>query len=171
MLLGQLTKLDLSLDARIKFCSDSIEEILGYRPNEVKGKSCWEYFHPDEIPFARAIHGRGLDLEKAAALNYCRIKHKDGSWIGCECVFTVVYDVLVASTAIYQRGEKAQSKSSFTHRIRCADSMEQDVLWKAPLSDGSFLPHHEIRGITCCLTYRTSLLSRYNLNYVSLVQH
>ncbi|KAK5079609.1 hypothetical protein LTR70_008573 [Exophiala xenobiotica] len=102
---------DLSLDARIKFCSHSIEEILGYRPNEVKGKSCWEYFHPDEIPFARAIHGRGLDLEKAAALNYCRIRHKDGSWIGCECVFTVVYDVLVASTAIYQRGEKAQRRA------------------------------------------------------------
>ncbi|KAK5939499.1 hypothetical protein PMZ80_007877 [Knufia obscura] len=102
---------DLSLDARIRYCSDSIEEILGYRPNEVKGKSCWEYFHPDEIPFARAIHGRGLDLEKAAALNYCRIRHKDGSWIGCECVFTVVYDVLVASTSIYQRGEKAQRRA------------------------------------------------------------
>jgi len=101
---------DLSLDARIKYCSDSIEDVLGYRPNEVKGKSCWEYFHPDEIPFARAIHGRGLDLEKAAALNYCRIKHRDGRWIGCECVFTVVYDVLVASTSIYQRGPKAQRK-------------------------------------------------------------
>ena len=105
-----LTVSDLSLDARIKYCSDSIEEILGYRPGEVKGKSCWEYFHPDEIPFARAIHGRGLDLEKAAALNYCRVKHKDGRWIGCECVFTVVYDVLIASTAIYKVGEKAQSE-------------------------------------------------------------
>lgn len=101
---------DLSLDARIKYCSESIEDILGYKPAEVKGKSCWEYFHPDEIPFARAIHGRGLDLEKAAALNYCRIRHKSGKWIGCECVFTVVYDVLVASTAIYKVGEKAQSK-------------------------------------------------------------
>lgn len=102
---------DLSLDARIKYCSDSITEILGYRPNEVKGKSCWEYFHPDEIPFARAIHGKGLDLEKAAALNYCRIKHKNGTWVNCECVFTVVYDVLVASTAIYQRGPKAQRRA------------------------------------------------------------
>ncbi|KAK5105151.1 hypothetical protein LTS08_001425 [Lithohypha guttulata] len=73
---------DLSLDARIKYCSESIQDILGYKPHEVKGKSCWEYFHPDEIPFARAIHGRGLDLEKAAALNYCRIRHRDGTWIG-----------------------------------------------------------------------------------------
>lgn len=104
-----LTILDLSLDARIKYCSDSVEEILGYKAQEVKGKSCWEYFHPEELPFAKAIHGKGLDLQKAAALNYCRIKHKDGSWRACECVFTVVFDVLVASTAVYKCGPKAQS--------------------------------------------------------------
>ena len=108
---------DLSLDARIKFCSDSVEDILGYLPSEVKGKSCWEYFHPDEIPFARAIHGRGIDLDKAASLNYCRIKHKDGSWVGCECVFSVVGDALVASTSIYKRGPKARSKYIGHHTI------------------------------------------------------
>ena len=99
---------DLSEDARIKYCSDSIEDILGYLPHEVTGRSCWEYFHPDEIPFAREIHGRGVSLDKAAVLNYARVKHKDGSWVGCECVFTVVYDVLVASTSIYRRGPKAR---------------------------------------------------------------
>ncbi|KAI1619043.1 hypothetical protein EDD37DRAFT_606953 [Exophiala viscosa] len=102
---------DLSLDARMKYCSDSIEDILGYLPNEVVGRSCWEYFHPDEIPFAREIHGRGISLDKAAVLNYCRIRHRDGSWIGCECVFTVVHDVLVASTAIYRRGPKARQRA------------------------------------------------------------
>jgi PAS domain-containing protein len=105
-------KLELSLDARIKYVSDSVEDILGYLPYEVKGKSCWEYFHPDEIPFARAVHGRGIDLDKAASLNYCQIKHKDGSWVGCECVFTVVYDVLVACTSIYRRGPRSQSEYS-----------------------------------------------------------
>ncbi|KAJ4532221.1 hypothetical protein HRR76_007220 [Exophiala dermatitidis] len=99
---------DLSLDARIRYCSDSIEDILGYLPHEVTGKSCWEYFHPDEIPFGRSIHGRGVSLDKAAVMNYCRIKHKDGSWVACECVFTVVYDVLVASTAVYRQGPKAR---------------------------------------------------------------
>ena len=96
------------MDARIKYASDSIEDILGYQPAEIKGKSCWDYFHPDEIPFARAVHGRGISLDKAAVLNYCQIKHKDGSWIGCECVFTIVYDVLVASTSIYKRGVRTR---------------------------------------------------------------
>jgi PAS domain-containing protein len=85
-----------------------VEDILGYLPHEVTGKSCWEYFHPDEIPFARAIQGRGISLDKAAVMNYARVKHKDGHWVGCECVFTVVHDVLVATTAIYRRGPKAR---------------------------------------------------------------
>jgi hypothetical protein len=87
-----------------------VEDILGYTANEVIGKSCWEYFHPDEIPFARAVHGRGIQLDKAAVLNYCQIKHKDGYWIGCECVFTIVYNVLVSCTSIYRRGYKSDSK-------------------------------------------------------------
>ena len=100
------------MDARIRYASDSIEDILGYLPHEVREKSCWEYFHPDEIPFARAIHGRGIELDKAAVLNYCRIKHKDGSWVSCECVFTIVYDVLVASTSIYRRSLRSQRESA-----------------------------------------------------------
>lgn len=105
---------DLSLDARIRYVSDSVEDILGYLPHEVRGKSCWEYFHPDQIPFAREIHGRGIQLDKAAVLSYCQIKHKDGSWVGCECVFTMVYDVLVATTSIYRRGPRSQSTSTYS---------------------------------------------------------
>ena len=103
-----LTLLDLSQDARIRYCSDSVEDILGYLPHEVTNKSCWEYFHPDEIPFAQAIQGRGIRLDKAAVMSYARVKHKSGEWIGCECSFTVVYDVLVATTAVYRRGPKAR---------------------------------------------------------------
>ena len=102
---------DLSLDARILYVSTSVEDILGYNPQEVIGKSCWEYFHPDEIPFAREIHGRGVRLDKAAVLNYCQIKNRDGRWVGCECVFTVVHDVLIGCTSVYRRGLKSQSKN------------------------------------------------------------
>lgn len=106
---------DLSLDARLLYVSTSIESILGYAPHEVVGRSCWEFFHPDEIPFARAIHGRGVQLDKAAVLNYCQIKDRNGRWICCECVFTVVHDVFVASTSVYQRGAKADSGLRLCH--------------------------------------------------------
>ncbi|KAJ5925238.1 hypothetical protein N7454_007877 [Penicillium verhagenii] len=102
---------NLSCDASIRYASDSIQVVLGYQPYEVLNRSCWEYFHPQELPFARSVHGRGVRLDKAAVLNYCSIRHKNGSWIGCECVFTVVYDVLIASTTVYGRGKGSQNRA------------------------------------------------------------
>ncbi|KAJ5728889.1 uncharacterized protein N7483_003397 [Penicillium malachiteum] len=102
---------NLSRDASIRYASDSIQVVLGYQPHEVLNRSCWEYFHPQELPFARSVHGRGVRLDKAAVLNYCSIRHKNGAWVGCECVFTVVYDVLIASTTIYGRGKGAQKRA------------------------------------------------------------
>lgn len=101
---------ELSRDASIRYASDSIQIVLGYEPHEVLNRSCWEYFHPQELPFARSVLGRSVWLDKAAVLNYCSIRHKSGLWVGCECVFTVVYDVLVASTTVYRRGRGSQSE-------------------------------------------------------------
>lgn len=49
-------------------------------------------------------------MDKAAVLAYCQVKSKDGAWIGCECCFTIVYDVMVVCTSIYKRDRKSQSK-------------------------------------------------------------
>ncbi|KAJ5320047.1 hypothetical protein PENANT_c025G02075 [Penicillium antarcticum] len=108
----------LSRDASIRYASGSIEVVLGYQPHEVLDRSCWEYFHPQELPFARSIHGRGVRLDKAAVLNYCSIRHKNGSWVGCECVFTVVYDVLIASTTVYGRGHGSQKRAADAPIVR-----------------------------------------------------
>ena len=136
---------DLSLDARLLYVSQSIQDILGYFPDEVIGKSCWEYFHPDEIPFAQAIHGRSIQMDKAANLNYCRVKRKNGQWIGCECVFTVVHDVLVASTSIYKHGIKSESTPfpPFVMMFRnCRLQIEQNEGGMPP-SFGNFFHHHQ----------------------------
>lgn len=109
---SELTPLaDLSPDANILWASESMVDVLGFQPHDVVGRSCFEYFHPDEIPFARAIHSRGVRLDKAAVLNYARISSRDGRWVGCECVFTIVHDVLVSCTSIYRGDQKSQSKN------------------------------------------------------------
>ena len=97
--------------------SESVLDILGYRPADVQGKSCFDYFHPHEIPFARSVHSRGILLDKAAVLHYCRVRASNGQWISCECCFTVVHDVLVACTSIYRKGARSVSKYN-PHRAR-----------------------------------------------------
>jgi PAS domain-containing protein len=85
-------------------------DILGYQPHEVTGRSCFDYFHPDEVPFARHQHDRSVRLDKATSLHYAGIMGKDGQWVSCEFVFTVVYDVLVACTSIYRQGLESHGR-------------------------------------------------------------
>lgn len=109
---------NLTPDANILYASESIIDILGYHPQEILGRSCFDYFHPDEVPFARSVHSRGVLLDKAAVLHYARIMSSDGRWISCECCFTIVHDVLVACTSVYRRGEKSQRRALEAPQIR-----------------------------------------------------
>lgn len=109
---------NLSPEANILFVSDSILDILGYHPSEILGKSCFDYFHPDEVPFARSVHSRCVLLDKAAALHYVHIQSRDGQWISCECCFTVVHDVLLSCTSIYRRSEKSEKRAIEAPQIR-----------------------------------------------------
>lgn len=126
-----LTKVDLTDDAHILYSSDSIVDILGYTPDEVVNHSVWLFFHPEELPLAKAHHSRGVRLDKAAVLSYCRLKNRQGDWVGCECCFSVVYDVLVCCISIYRNGMQSQSKRNFLPRI-----MYQLINW-ARASGGS----------------------------------
>ena len=110
---------DLLPEANILFASDSVLDILGYHPSDVLGKSCFDYFHPDEVPFARSVHSKGVLLDKAAALHYMRIRSRNGQWVSCECCFTVAHDVLVSCTSIYRRSEKSESESSKRNTSSC----------------------------------------------------
>ena len=77
----------LERDATIHFASDSIENILGYRPREVEGRSVFEIIHKkDEQLFRAEIEslvreGRHFTLE-------CQFQHRDGNWIYLEVAAT-----------------------------------------------------------------------------------
>lgn len=100
---------DLHPDANILYASDSIFEILGYSPQDVINKSAFEFFHPDEIPYARSVHSRGVLLDKAAVLHYARLRSHDGRWVSSECCFSIVHDILFACISIYRRDAKSES--------------------------------------------------------------
>ena len=104
----KLTGTDLGEAANILFVSDSITDILGYDPQQVVGRSGFDFFHPEEVQIARKVYARDIRLDKAAALNYITIMGANGQWISCECCFTIVHDVLVACISIYQRSERSE---------------------------------------------------------------
>lgn len=102
---------DLTPDARILYSSDSVVDILGYTPDEIVNRSAWEFFPVEELPYARKFHQTRVQMDKAAVLAYCRVKDRQGGWVGCECCFTVVYDVMIVCTSIYKRGLSSQKRA------------------------------------------------------------
>ena len=73
-------------------------------------RSAWDFFLRDEVVEARKFHQKRVLADKAAVLAYCRIQDKTGQWVGCECCFTIVYDVMVVCTSIYSRGMRSHSE-------------------------------------------------------------
>ncbi|CCT73053.1 uncharacterized protein FFB20_10067 [Fusarium fujikuroi] len=113
-----LTIHNLHPDANILYASDSIFEILGYSPQDVINKSAFEFFHPDEIPYARSVHSRGVLLDKAAVLHYARLRSHDGRWVSSECCFSIVHDILFACISIYRRDAKSERRALDAPQVR-----------------------------------------------------
>ncbi|KAM0718702.1 hypothetical protein Q7P37_005773 [Cladosporium fusiforme] len=102
---------DLTPEAHILYSSDSVIDILGYTPDEIVNRSAWDFFSKDELPIAKEFHRRRVVMDKAAVLAYCNVMSKAGEWVCCECCFTVVYDVMIVCTSIYQRGGKSDGRA------------------------------------------------------------
>ncbi len=66
----------------IVFASDSIERILGYRPEEVVGQKISSFVHTDDL--ALAAEWRNKPAESRNLATELRMRRKDGKWCLCE---------------------------------------------------------------------------------------
>jgi len=89
-------------------------------------------------------------MDKAAVLAYCNVLSKDGQWVGCECCFTIVYDVMIVCTSIYKRGGKSDSKLWNSHKTLPKLTVRyQAARSQRPSSDASSPHHPRILDTTC----------------------
>jgi PAS domain S-box-containing protein len=63
----------------ILYVSFSIERFSGYKPEELIGKSAFEFIHPDDFPRAVNDFSEAIQTKDIAVPNSFRIRHKDGS--------------------------------------------------------------------------------------------
>jgi hypothetical protein len=108
-------------------------------------------------------------LDKAAVLNYARIRNSDGLWVGCECVFTVVYEVLVACTSIYRGDAKNERMLLSTNIVPCADDIQGEPR-KLQLSAVFLLLLRETHDTTCWNICPRSSELHLKHHFLSLVQ-
>lgn len=74
----------VSPEGEILYSSDSVETVLGYRPDEIVGHNATTYIHPDDVSVALAwITEVSAQPNGVGSLQY-RVRHKNGSWAWVE---------------------------------------------------------------------------------------
>jgi len=69
----------VDIKGTIAYVSPSIERLGGYKPDELIGKSTFDFIMPADLPRAIYDFGRAVLAKEGVILNSFRVRHKDGS--------------------------------------------------------------------------------------------
>ncbi|KAI8992551.1 hypothetical protein BDB01DRAFT_778819 [Pilobolus umbonatus] len=111
MIKSWITIFDVALAGRVSFISDSILDATGWHPEELIGKSAYDFTHPEDFANLTKIHQIYVTKQVMSTLVSCRFKTKNDGYIRVESVIHYSYDHLVASTYILDR-------HSLDHKLR-----------------------------------------------------
>ncbi|WP_458126701.1 PAS domain S-box protein [Paenibacillus sp. Z3-2] len=110
-----------------RFCSPSVQRLLGYSPEELIGQNNNENFHPQDLERISQ-----MDLTKGNLLNI-RVRHKDGHYLWFETTYKVFGDaehgqqILSIGRDVSER-KKHKDISAEAERIALIGSWEWDMV-------------------------------------------
>ncbi len=78
-------------DGAYTYASGSTTAVFGFTPEELIGRSGYDFVHPDDVDDVRGAHGVLLNGGERVDVNY-RCRHKDGAWIFCEAAALAIRD-------------------------------------------------------------------------------
>jgi len=76
----------LDKEGNMIYQSESVERILGYLGDELKGKNAFEYIHPDDVDKVLELFNKAIDIPGYTATAEYRFRHKNGDWVILESV-------------------------------------------------------------------------------------
>ncbi len=158
-------------DGTIRYESPSVERVLGFRQDELLGRSVLDFVHPDDArrishTFATVLHRPGV----APPIDV-RFRHRDGSWRHFESVGNHVRDETGALSIVVNSRDVTERRQIEVELARAKDSAEA-----ANRAKSEFLANmsHEIRtplngviGITQLLS--DTALSSEQHEYLELI--
>ncbi|HEX8833055.1 MAG TPA: PAS domain S-box protein, partial [Abditibacteriaceae bacterium] len=73
-------------DGTITYNSHALREVLGFEPDEVVGRSVFDFVHPDDLPEIQRTLATLVSECSSAPVSEFRFRRKDGSWCYFEAV-------------------------------------------------------------------------------------
>ncbi|KAF9987435.1 hypothetical protein BGZ75_000592 [Mortierella antarctica] len=93
---------DLTPEAHFLWASPSIEDCLGYKPDELLDVSPYDLLVKDDIPETQTVHTENVLNDMVATQVTVRYRHKDGSAVPILCIFSVCYEYIVTCMTVLQ---------------------------------------------------------------------
>jgi diguanylate cyclase (GGDEF)-like protein/PAS domain S-box-containing protein len=78
-------------DGTYTYASPAAKALFGYEPEELVGRSAYEFLHPDDVDDVRGAHSALLNGEDRVVVR-CRHRHKGGDFVECEASGRAVRD-------------------------------------------------------------------------------
>lgn len=83
----------LGRNGKFHYVSPSAQSLFGYETSEILGKSPRDFMHADDIYACEKTMRDAVSRPgKTLAMNVCRCRHKDGSWLWVEGAMICLYD-------------------------------------------------------------------------------
>ena len=121
----------LNLDGTCRYVSPSVERILGFKPEEIGGRSIRDFIHPDDLSVeSEAVSIRLQDLGLVDRPSEMRVRHKDGSYRIIETIGNNLQDspgltgVVVNARDITERRQAEEEREELEAQLQQAQKME-----------------------------------------------
>jgi PAS domain S-box-containing protein len=122
----------LDAEGRIVFESDSVERVMGSKPEALIGTDPFHRVHPDDLPRAQSLFAELLSIPGATRSAQVRARHRDGSWRLLEVIGTnLLHDPSVASIVANYRDITDRKRTE--HAVHEARDRFRSVFDHAPI--------------------------------------
>ncbi|MGH7507317.1 MAG: PAS domain S-box protein, partial [Longimicrobiales bacterium] len=103
---------------QVLYTSPSTERVLGRQPDEIIGRSAFEFIHPDDVEPTKAVFARVIESPGGAMPAEFRMLHQDGTWRLLEAITKpLVHDGVVDGMVVNAR--------DMTERKRAEDALQR----------------------------------------------
>jgi PAS domain S-box-containing protein len=133
-------------DGIMRYQSPSVERVFDYQPQEMLGKSSFEFIHPEDAGAVREVLARAIRNPGVSQTAEYRFRHRDGSWRVLESVGkTLVQNSAVQGVVINSRDISERKRSEEV--LQQAKDHLQVVLDTIPGGVSWIGPHVKYEGV------------------------